>query len=164
MLQAVKPFALFTYSIVETLNLILRSICNTCESRVQKALCWRLGQWATPTLGHLAFDTQSLYLKSRPILSFRTQCLHPCHSELSFPFPVILNAAERSEESKLAAHTPFADFRFLASLEITEVTQDNLNMSTQPGREWKCGTWTCAFSLSRIKWSYLEQSQLFIPS
>lgn len=32
---------------------------------------------------------------------------------------VILNEAERSEESKIVAHKPFADFRFLALLEIT---------------------------------------------
>ena len=32
---------------------------------------------------------------------------------------VILNVAERSEESKVVAHASFADFRFLASLGMT---------------------------------------------
>ena len=66
----------------------------------------------------LTFDTQSvLDLKSRFILA--TQ--HPCHSERSAaPLPpVILNEAQRSEESKLIAHPPFTDLRFLPSLETT---------------------------------------------
>ena len=32
---------------------------------------------------------------------------------------VILNVAERREESKVVAHAPFTDFRFLASLGMT---------------------------------------------
>ena len=35
------------------------------------------------------------------------------------PFPVILNAAQRSEESKIIAHPPFTDLTFLPSLETT---------------------------------------------
>ena len=34
-------------------------------------------------------------------------------------FPVILNAAQRSEESKIVANTPFTDFKYLASLRMT---------------------------------------------
>ena len=33
--------------------------------------------------------------------------------------PVILSAAQRSEESEIIANTPFTDFRFLAALGMT---------------------------------------------
>ena len=36
-------------------------------------------------------------------------------------YSVILNAAQRSEESKIAARKPVPDFRFLASLKMTEM-------------------------------------------
>ena len=67
----------------------------------------------------MTLNAQSILdLKSRSILSFRTQ--HPFTVILNeASFPVILNAAQRSEESKLIAHTPFADFKYLASLRMT---------------------------------------------
>ena len=79
----------------------------------------------------LTFHTQSvLDLKYRSAPSFSTQRSSlPCHSERSTPSlpsrtqrplsPVILNAAQRSEESKIIAHPPFTDLTFLPSLEAT---------------------------------------------
>ena len=46
--------------------------------------------------------------------------------------PVILNAAQRSEESKTVAHVEIPEFRFLVSLEMTEMMIDNLSVSTDP--------------------------------
>ena len=66
--------------------------------------------------------------KSMFVLSFRMQPSRTCQSEHSDPYlsirtqrplPVILNAAQRSEESKIVAQTPFIDFRLLARLGMT---------------------------------------------
>ena len=70
----------------------------------------------------LTFHTQSvLDLKYRSAPSFSTQRSSlPCHSQRSAAvYPVILNTAQRSEESKIIAHPPFTDLTFLPSLETT---------------------------------------------
>ena len=81
-------------------------------------------------------------MNDSPILSFQTQ-----HS-----FTVILNAAQRSEESKIIANTPFTDLRFPAALGMTG---DKWEMSTQP---------ILSFRMQPSLFCHSEQSACFFLS